>query len=333
MKLVINAANVHVGGGRVLLLDLLSAVDAPAIAILDARLKLPAPLPAHIQTIFVEPSLLARLQSERRLASICDENDVVIAFGNLPPLYPNRSKVFVYLQNRYLTSFGSLAGLSLRFRGRLAIERLWLRLFLRNSRILVQTRSMAEEVRTGLGRDAIVAGFAPAGTPVAPLPKQYDFVYVASGEAHKNHRRLVEAWALLAREGLYPTLRLTLDSTRDRTLLHWVETAAARDKLNIENAVVDASEISAVYARSLALIYPSLSESFGLPLIEADRAGLGIVASERDFVRDVVVPSETFDPELVVSIARAVKRRLRAGQEETSIPTARQFLTHLLEMR
>jgi hypothetical protein len=32
------------------------------------------------------------------------------------------------------------------------------------------------------------------------------FLYVASGEPHKNHRNLVEAWTLLAEEGIKPGL-------------------------------------------------------------------------------------------------------------------------------
>ncbi len=59
-----------------------------------------------------------------------------------------------------------------------------------------------------------------------------------------------------------------------------------------------------------ALIFPSKTESLGLPLIEAASAGLPIIASELDFVRDVCVPNETFDPYSSTSISRAVKRLL-----------------------
>jgi glycosyltransferase involved in cell wall biosynthesis len=67
-------------------------------------------------------------------------------------------------------------------------------------------------------------------------------------------------------------------------------------------------------------------ESFGLPLIEARQAGLPILASELDYVRDVVDPEQTFDPDSPMSIARAVKRFL--GVEVTPIPllSASQFL-------
>jgi glycosyltransferase involved in cell wall biosynthesis len=64
-------------------------------------------------------------------------------------------------------------------------------------------------------------------------------------------------------------------------------------------------------------VFPSVSESFGLPLIEARQVGLPIVASELDFVRDVCEPEHSFDPYSSVSIARAIRRFL--GQNETPV--------------
>ena len=62
------------------------------------------------------------------------------------------------------------------------------------------------------------------------------------------------------------------------------------------------------YKVSGALIFPSLRESFGLPLVEATKLKVPILASELDFVYDVCQPAETFDPKSPRSIARAVKR-------------------------
>ena len=67
------------------------------------------------------------------------------------------------------------------------------------------------------------------------------------------------------------------------------------------------------------MIYPSLFESFGLPLVEAQSFGLPVLAAERDYVRDVITPAESFDPESAVSIARAVMRHLSLTQSQTLI--------------
>lgn len=333
MKLVINAANVHQGGGRTLLLALLEAVERPTVAIVDARLELPSDLPEHVQVIAVAPSILSRYAAERRLSSLCQTGDILLCFGNLPPLFSNPARVFVYLQNRYLTSQRPLSGLNSHERLRILIERFWLRSCLRDATVLVQTPSVAAEVQKTYGRPPVVAPFAPAGALSASVgTKEYDFLYVASGEAHKNHRLLIEAWELLADQGHFPSLRLTLSATRQVELVAWMTRRIQSRSLKIENGEVALADVSGLYTRSRSLIYPSLFESFGLPLIEAQRAGLSIVAAERDYIRDVVVPDETFDPCSALSIARAVKRSMQVGQTAQYVPPADVFLTSLLEM-
>jgi hypothetical protein len=53
-------------------------------------------------------------------------------------------------------------------------------------------------------------------------------------------------------------------------------------------------------------------------LIEARQAGLPILASELDYVRDVIDPEQTFYPGSPTSIARAVNRFI--GIEEQALP-------------
>lgn len=149
---------------------------------------------------------------------------------------------------------------------------------------------------------------------VDALPEEakcFDFTYIASGEPHKNHRALVEAWRILGQEGIFPSLALTLDAKTDALLVGWIEKTASTSALRIENiGWIPEAELGRLFRATGALIYPSLFESFGLPLIEATAARVPIVAGELDYVRDVSVPAETFDPSSPTSIARAVKRFL-----------------------
>ena len=93
---------------------------------------------------------------------------------------------------------------------------------------------------------------------------------------------------------------------------------------------ISREEILELYKSARALVYPSTSESFGLPLIEASAFNLPILASELDYVRDVCVPAETFDPLSAVSIARAVKRFLKHSEPPLKIHTAAEFWQKLL---
>jgi glycosyltransferase involved in cell wall biosynthesis len=173
------------------------------------------------------------------------------------------------------------------------------------------------------------------GIDTAPdgMKAKNGFLYVASGEPHKNHRHLVEAWSLLAAQGITPGLCLTLDRNRFPDLCVWIEDQVKDRGLNVTNVgELPDQDLEKIYRESLALIYPSDFESLGLPLIEARCAGLPILASEKDYVRDVVDPEETFDPGSPVSIARAVKRFLEIPEEPLPLMHAREWLSKVCEI-
>jgi glycosyltransferase involved in cell wall biosynthesis len=155
-------------------------------------------------------------------------------------------------------------------------------------------------------------------------------VYVASGDAHKNHRRLLDAWVLLAEDGLFPSLVLTVGSV-DFGIIERLDALRAAHGIRVDNLPdLDAGRVLALYPRARALIFPSTAESFGLPLLEAAAAGLPILAAERDYVRDVVTPVETFDPQSPVSIARAVRRFLGCAEAPVRPMTPTEFLERVL---
>lgn len=319
MTLIIHAPNVHQGGGRTLLMSVLEAAGgSPCTAILDTRLDLPLILPSDVVVIRVPPTLLGRLFGEWRLKQLANAGDVVLCFGNLPPLFHISGRVRVFLQNRYLFGRRDFATFGWRARLRLQIERCWLYFRLKNTmQVFVQTPTMARELEVETGIQACVLPFLPVAAPFESRPelKRFDFIYVATGEPHKNHRNLIEAWKLLAKEGLYPSLCLTLDYQKDRRLLSWVELQVRTDRLRIENVGLRSREdLDQHYRESGALIYPSTLESLGLPLLEGAAAGLPILAAELDYVRDVSVPAQTFDPGSPISIARAVKRHLGVAE-------------------
>ena len=75
-----------------------------------------------------------------------------------------------------------------------------------------------------------------------------------------------------------------------------------------------------------ALIFPSKFESFGMPLIEAKKLNLKVIAPELDYVRDVIVPDFTFDVNSSISIARAIRRYLNINHNKNKIYTAKDFV-------
>jgi glycosyltransferase involved in cell wall biosynthesis len=250
--------------------------------------------------------------------------------------------VLVFLQNRYLVEPRSLKGFPFFHRLRIELERRWLRWRKRNvTRFIVQTPSMQRSVHRTLGMPSSVLPFLKDPGSYTRLadglrdrkPSGRSFLYVASGEPHKNHCNLVEAWTLLAKEGIRPGLFLTLDKDRFRELCGWIEEKVRDFRLNVTNVgSISAQDLERIYEEALALIYPSNFEALGLPLIEARCAGLPILASEMDYVRDAVDPEETFDPGSPVSIARAVKRFLGVPEEPLPVIDAKEYLSKVCEI-
>src|SRR5688572_20102724 len=171
MRLLIHAPNVHQGGGRTLLMALLNAATARhnVSAVVDARLDLPAAVPPSMIAARVSPGIGARLAAEWRLRSLAQPDDVVLCFGNLPPLFGARGRVLLFLQNRYVLGRPRMRGLPTGMRVRTELERIWLRICLRHVHVVVvQTPSMAREVHEELGVSPVVIPFAPQGPTAAP---------------------------------------------------------------------------------------------------------------------------------------------------------------------
>lgn len=309
------APNVHTGGGFVLLRALLAAwpVGMPLRTFLDARACGTLVLPALASAIWVRPAVSDRLAAEWRLRAAAGPGDTVLCFHGLPPLFRSAGRVVVFQQNRHLFGHIQMSRFAPRTALRLALERFVSRAFRHNvAEYIVQTPTMARALSAWLpDKPTIrVLPFAePAPYQAAAIPI-WDFVYVSDGEAHKNHSNLLKAWELLSSQDIRPRLALTL-GPRDKGLAEQVDSLRRSTGAEVHNlGHLSHEEVLALYAVSRALIFPSLSESFGLPLVEARQMGLPILASEFDYVRDVCEPAQSFDPMSPVSIARAVRRFL-----------------------
>ena len=224
MSLIIHAPNIHQGGGKALLIPLLEAAGkrSSVTVLVDSRLEIPEELCPAMTVIRISPTILGRLAGEWTLRRSAQATDTVLCFGNLPPLFRVKGRGIVFLQNRYLVEGRDLEGFPLRVKLRLMIERLWLRFFNAHAEtFIVQTKSMQQAATQALRRTVDVVALFPdsSGYQRRRIEKDrdqtavYDFLYAATGEPHKNHVNLLEAWKLLASEGLYPSLCLTVSES------------------------------------------------------------------------------------------------------------------------
>lgn len=341
MTTFIIARNIHTGGGKTLLdciLRELKNMD-DFYLYLDKRYKLPLNVDSN-NLKKINPNFFFRFVSEFSIYKNIKKGDSALFFDNLPPILKLASHTKLFLQNRYLID-ASNTPKSFKFKIILYLKKLWFRVFLKNiDEIIVQTMSMKIQLQKNLGLKKPITVMPFLSFPyrknknLSSKPNKIindlNFLYVASGEAHKNHIKLINAWCLLANDGFFPKLSLTLDEQKNKKLLKWINTKAVQNQLNLINhGNVPYAEINYLYDSSDVLIYPSLLESFGLPLIESKNRGIPIIASELDYVRDLVDPIETFDPYSGTSICRAVKRYLNIKNEFCSLYSTKDFLLYL----
>lgn len=339
----------HTGGGRSLLLALLQAIRkqrdewSEVLALLDRRIERRLIENAGICVLaYVMPGLLGRLVAERTLSLAVQPDDVVLCFGNLPPLFRIKCRVITYVQNTYVTATDRGFTLHWLTKFKIEFQRLWVRALRTHSDIfVVQTVSMRDRLVAWAGiekeRVEIIpfVGLINTATTLEKdqISKQWDFGYIALPWPHKNHYRLIEAFTLLAKEGITPSLVVTVPSEIDAELANFIELAKEVHGVRVTNLGLVAYErLGEIYRTMGGLIFPSLSETIGLPLLEAKSYGLPILAAERDYVRDVVVPAETFDPESPRSIMRAVLRFMGKPEEPQVVKGAEEFLGSLVRM-
>jgi glycosyltransferase involved in cell wall biosynthesis len=320
--IILNAPNIRSGGGLVLLKSIVKAFGDKGIKgllITNETLIDILKVPHNFEVKYIQDTAYARLTNEIFIKKISHNAKKILFFGNLPPLFHLDCKTFLYLQNILIINNYSLKGYSFKQKVRLVIERLWFRVFSNNvDRFAVQTKSMRCRLSNLLDKKIELLPFS--GFDYVPTLKEtfpnVDFIYPSSGEPHKNHRLLIEAWVLLAKKGFFPELHLTLDENSFKGLVVWINNKVNRYNLNIKNIGYVQSHNDMLNRMQSAgcMIFPSKLESFGLPLVEADFLKTSIIAAELDYVRDVVNPIETFNPDSSFSICAAVLRFMNKDQ-------------------
>jgi glycosyltransferase involved in cell wall biosynthesis len=310
---LIDALFINKGGGAVLLQYLIEQLLAHPrrddfFFVLDPRFEKPAALDKHFVVINNKLSDRIKFYKENR-----DRFSKVFCFANTPPPVKLKVPAYTYFHNQKL-----LEAPKRRFNPkyfRLFLKYLVVRRYNRNTDYyIVQTPHMVQEL-TALGlKDKAHCLSIPfyddrkyltGHTPFSQRVKD-EFVFISNPSPQKNYPTLLDAWEYLLDKGHIPKLHVTIDDTAPQ-LLQRVDALNAKGA-RIENHVyLDPRDL---YFSCPYLIFPSVIESFGLPLIEAVDSGMKVLASDLPFVHDVIVPSLTFKPYDKVSIADAVMRGL-----------------------
>jgi len=172
-------------------------------------------------------------------------------------------------------------------------------------------------------------GVGPEYHPdVAPyeLPFPY-LVCVSNRKLHKNEFRQVEAFS---KSGLSDDIKLVFTGEPTTELVNCIERNHVTQSVHFVGRVPEAN-LPSLYRSAAALVFVSLYEGFGLPVLEAMACGTPVVTSNTSALPEVAGDAALLvDPTSVEQIAHAMKcimddTSLRKRLRETGLQQAARF--------
>ncbi len=145
----------------------------------------------------------------------------------------------------------------------------------------------------------------------AKIPDRRYLLAMSTLHPHKNWERLLEAYAKLAGQGIEEHLVIAgLPGKSWDRIVDRIQTGGLRDRVHLVGWT-PRPVLSALFKYAEALVFPSMFEGFGIPVIEAMAAGLPVACSDIPVLREVAGDGAIFfDPLSVDRIAEAVARVL-----------------------
>jgi glycosyltransferase involved in cell wall biosynthesis len=157
------------------------------------------------------------------------------------------------------------------------------------------------------------------------------FYFPAATWPHKNHIRLIKAFASVIEK--YPKYELILTGLKRQKS---DEITKLIQKLGITKAVkilgyLDYNELQDLYKGAFAMVFPSLFEGFGLPVLESMNMGVPVICSNTTSLPEVGGSAVLyFDPEDVTDIYDKMcllieNKKLRPSLIKKGISQAKKF--------
>ena len=130
MNIYVNASNIHIGGGKTILTDLINAAKyfraINFIIFIDSRFVIPYYI--HKNIVFNKVRKHKRFIVCFVIESKTTIDDIVLYLTNIPPIIKHKCKTFLVQSNRFVIDVFPLSGFPIKTKLRICGERLlfWL---------------------------------------------------------------------------------------------------------------------------------------------------------------------------------------------------------------
>ena len=152
------------------------------------------------------------------------------------------------------------------------------------------------------------------GKHVRRFAERENCILAVTGDVpHKNPKRALEGYAAFVAQSdrsAVPHLRVVGMSGSVQKFRRWAEMLQVSDLVHIEPYLTE-DQLQDLYRRSRAVLFPSLMEGFGIPVLEAMASGTPVITSNTTSLPEVGgLAANYFDPTDVAGIATALKQVL-----------------------
>jgi glycosyltransferase involved in cell wall biosynthesis len=141
------------------------------------------------------------------------------------------------------------------------------------------------------------------------------FVYAASFEHRKNFGTLIDAFARFKSQVDQPhqlVLVMSKSKVATRAIEKMVRGAGLSNADVLVTGTVDDADLKQLYRSCVALVYPSLHEGLGLPILEAMHLDAAVIGSNASGIPEIIGLDEAlFDPRSADSVAGKMVRVVR----------------------
>ncbi|TDP00903.1 glycosyltransferase [Flavobacterium sp. 245] len=328
--ILVDAIYVNNGGGRILLDYLIQELEQTNIEVfylIDSRIEFGFfQIKDTNKIVYQESSLSKRFLFYKKNKSKFKK---VFVLGNVPPPVKLNAIVFTYFHNSILFNVPKEFSFIEKVKYKLKV---FLVNFLKKNTNywLLQSDILKEQFVQKFGekeKTNVLPFYPPLGLKNEKKDKitqLHTYLYVSNAQENKNHSRLIEGFCKFYDKHHKGKLIVTV-SKKYIEIFDLIQEKINKD-YPIENlGFIEREKLIDIYEKSEYVIFPSLSESFGLGIIEGIELGCNVIASDLPYTYAVCEPSIVFNPNDIDSIFLALELSLQTMVSKSKLKTYNQI--------
>ncbi len=280
-SILVAAYNIYEGGGKIILEGLIKEFLSNgtfATIIVNEELQISSPDEKKIKIERKPAGFLRKIILEIEIQRKVKKFDALLMLGNFPPILKNEKPTYLFIQNVFFLE--SLENIFL-------TTGTWLKplvqkaVFLACSRnaenVIVQTNHMMERVKNNSflkNKNTFLYNFIDLdeilSITITPRKKENakSIIYLASDLKHKNHEIIHKSLGMIKKN--IGSFEFIVCLNKKSRCLKTYEVLSTGYDFKLKNiSGMTRSEVLKSISESSLMIYPSLNESLGLPIIES----------------------------------------------------------------